>query len=776
MTHTLRMTVIGLASVILTSCGGGGGGGSDPGDTDVPGASTASLSRVADCDELLAAFRTDARARIDVQADELRARGWVYAGAGRPTPSAAPTPLAEPTASPPGAPGPDATDTNTQVAGVDEADAVEIDGDRIYLLQGLEVVVLTALPPEATAVAERIPIEGTPLGMFVADGRALVVSQVVDFGSLGGSTHCGGLGAPFPTSRAFGQFPSSCQPLFTKLTLIDVASTPARVLREVYVEGNYVSARRHGTRARVIVARTWGAPPDLVDPWDVLWSPTPPATEAEFVARVDLWEATARAAVDGSTLADWLPAARERHGDRLAEHALTCAHAEVPPAAETREGATVIVGLDLASADAPLDDTLLLGDASQIYASGDTLVLAHPAWQAEPLGDADTRTALHVFALPANGGALYRGSGFVPGTLLSQFAIDVRDDVLRVATSFTTGTSFTTVTRVTTTRIDDGALVTLGQTGDLGRGEQLQGVRFVGDRAYLVTFVRVDPLFVVDLADPAHPQLLGEVELPGFSEYLHPLDADHLLTIGRGATTSGQRLGVALRLFDVASPTAPRLTAEYVMAADASTPAEYDHLAFVFEPRLGLLALPFDRYDRGPHATLELFAIDAAGSIALRGTVDHGTPPFVPCPPPYEGENCQNYEAMLRGLFIDDVVYSISTRRGAGARPRRSRDPARDGAAPMRRARAAGLALLALAACGGGGDGGDEHRIPSAAESGRDVRPPRDLPAPLGARISRGERNSRNRIFRLRIGVTRARLTGDDSAAATTSTERGGMT
>ena len=309
-------------------------------------------------------------------------------------------------------------------------------------------------------------------------------------------------------------------------------------------------------------------------------------------------------------------------------------------------------------ADAPLDDTPLLGDASQIY-SGDTLVLAHPAWQAEPLGDAGPgppctysrcrRTAAPCIALR-----------LVPGMFLA-----VRDrrprDVLRVATSFTTGTAFTTVTRVTTTRIEDGALVTLGQTGDLGRGEQLQGVRFVGDRAYLVTFVRVDPLFVVDLADPAHPQLLGEVELPGFSEYLHPLDADHLLTVGRAATTSGQRLGVALRLFDVTSPTVPRLTAEYVMAADASTPAEYDHLAFVFEPRLGLLALPFDRYDRGPHATLELFAIDAAGSIALRGTVDHGTPPFVPCPPPYERENCQNYEAMLRGLFIDDVVYSIST-------------------------------------------------------------------------------------------------------------------
>jgi hypothetical protein len=215
------------------------------------------------------------------------------------------------------------------------------------------------------------------------------------------------------------------------------------------------------------------------------------------------------------------------------------------------------------------------------------------------------------------------------------------------------------VTRVTTARIQDGALVTLGESPDIAPTEQLRAARFLGDRAYLVTFFQVDPLFVVDLADPAHPRALGTVELPGFSEYLQPLDAGHLLTIGRDVR-DGRLLGVALRLFDVADPTAPALTAEYVLPPDASTPAETDHLAFTYDA-LGLLALPVDRYEPGLRATLDVLAVDPAGAIDLRGTVDHGAAAFVPCPPPYEFEGCQTYESMLRGLFIGDAVYSLST-------------------------------------------------------------------------------------------------------------------
>jgi uncharacterized secreted protein with C-terminal beta-propeller domain len=308
----------------------------------------------------------------------------------------------------------------------------------------------------------------------------------------------------------------------------------------------------------------------------------------------------------------------------------------------------------------PIDQAF--GEECRELARHGAALLAYPEWQDEPLGDASTRTALHVFALPADSLAtIYRGSGFVPGTLLSQFAVDAKDDVLRVATSFVSSQRQQNVTRVTTARIEHDALVTLGSSGDLAPGEQFRGGRFLDDRAYLVTFLQIDPLFVIDVSDPVHPTVLGEVELPGFSEYLHPLGQHHLLTIGRAADVQGRPLGLALRIFDVTDPTAPRLAHEHVLPSDGSTPAETDHLAFTFDSRLGLLALPFNHYESfSGHATLELLEVDATTGFAVRGTIEHGSGPFTPCPG-FEWELCGTYTTMLRGIFIDDGVYSIST-------------------------------------------------------------------------------------------------------------------
>lgn len=664
----LRQALVLTALCAAAACGGGGGSGSADG-TDAPAPRSAALSRAADCDDLLGAIRADARAKIRVQADELRRGGWVYSGGGEPRPEGTPGVSATPV---PGSNGPEATDTNTQVPGVDEADAVEIADGRLYLLRGTDLLVLNALPPEGTTLAGSVAIEGWPLGMFVADGRALVVSSVTDSGPLGGDPRCGTIGAPFPTWLAI-EDPTldalppiqACGTYFTKLTLFDVGTTPPSVLRELYLEGRYVAARRHGARARIVVQRDWGVPAGVADPWSVLWSPTPPADAAELSARVDAWERSALAAIDASPLADWVPTIRERAAGGLVERPLTCSNAATPPTAEAPQGATLIVGMDLGSADAPLSDALVLGQASEIYANEDTLVLAQSEWQAEPLGDASTRTALHVFALASDGSdATYRGSGFVPGTVLSQFSLDVRSDVVRAATSFARSTDGLRVTRVTTARLRDGELRTLGATPDLAPGEQLQAARFLGDRAYLVTFVQIDPLFVVDLADPTEPRVLGEVELPGFSEYLHPLDDGHLLTLGR----SSNGRGAALRLFDVTDASRPVLTAERNLPEDASTAAAGNHLAFTFDAARGLLALPVDRRTQGhvptfpppTRATLDLYAVDTT-SLTLQGTVDHHTPDIVTCAPPYDWEGCPGYESMQRGVFIGDAVYSISS-------------------------------------------------------------------------------------------------------------------
>jgi uncharacterized secreted protein with C-terminal beta-propeller domain len=217
--------------------------------------------------------------------------------------------------------------------------------------------------------------------------------------------------------------------------------------------------------------------------------------------------------------------------------------------------------------------------------------------------------------------------------------------------------------RVTTLRIEGEDLQTLGATEDLAPGEQLFAVRFLGARAYLVTFRRIDPLFVVDVADPAHPQVLGQVDMPGFSEYLHPLDDGHLITIGVGANEPGTPVGVGvvLRLFDVRDPAMPRLTAVQMLAADVWSPARSNHLAFTFDSRHGLVALPYSRvqFFDAPRSSLVLVSVDATAGFAVRGEIDHQSL-APPCSRTVD-DPCFSFVEMERGLFIDDWVYSISS-------------------------------------------------------------------------------------------------------------------
>jgi hypothetical protein len=569
---TRTLVRVGITTLALTLAACGGGGGSD--GTEAAAPATAALSQAANCDDLLASIRADARAKIRAQANERRANG-LPAEPPRSHGPHDPTPL--PTLTP--APPRDATDTNTQVPGVDEADAVETDGDRLYLLRDSELLVLPAVPPEGTTIGERIPIEGFPLGMFVADGRALVASALRGTSALGGDPRCEPAFVFYPTPTY-----QDCTPTFVKLTLLDVTVTPSRVVREVYVEGDYVGARRHDMLARVIVQRFWGAHSVMRNFTVPFYDP--PRSEADFRALVDEWEAATIATIDASTLDDWLPTIRERVDGALVEHPPDCTAVYTRQTGLEAMGTTAIVGLDLRSTDRSLDDTTLFGLASEIHASEDTLVLAYPERR-----ETTSRTALHVFELPDGSSAVaYRGSGFVPGTILSQFSLDVRGDVVRVATRSTRELDGQPVTRVHTGRVEDGTLTIIGATDDIAPGESLRGVRFLGDHAYLVTFLQIDPLFVVDLADPRHPRVVGEVEIPGFSQYLHPLDADHLLTIGEDGLGA-----VALKLFDVGDPAAPRLVDGYELPPEFWSAAQWNHLAFTYDARLSCSRCPSPR-------------------------------------------------------------------------------------------------------------------------------------------------------------------------------------
>jgi uncharacterized secreted protein with C-terminal beta-propeller domain len=217
----------------------------------------------------------------------------------------------------------------------------------------------------------------------------------------------------------------------------------------------------------------------------------------------------------------------------------------------------------------------------------------------------------------------------------------------------------------------NGDLAHVGSIEHIAPKEDIRAVRFDGDRGYIVTFKKTDPLFVVDLANPRDPKILGELKIPGFSTYLHRIDPTHLLSIGFDADDHGSFAyfnGLMLQLFDVTKPTAPTLLhKERIGTRGSSSAAATDHLAFNYVADEKRLAIPVTVCDGGGngrfgHRTnfsgLALYKVDPQQGFRRLGGVDHGK----------EGADCRGWwsradSVVKRSVFIDDLVFSIASDR-----------------------------------------------------------------------------------------------------------------
>jgi hypothetical protein len=136
-----------------------------------------------------------------------------------------------------------------------------------------------------------------------------------------------------------------------------------------------------------------------------------------------------------------------------------------------------------------------------------------------------------------------------------------------------------------------GTLIPVGRVGGIGEGESVYAVRFIGDTGYVVTFRRTDPLHVIDLSDPSTPRVAGELVIPGYSAYLHPIGPDLLLGVGQDADATGRVSGAQVSVFDVGDPRAPRRVSHRSLGRAWSS-AEWNHRAFLYWPPTGLTVLP----------------------------------------------------------------------------------------------------------------------------------------------------------------------------------------
>lgn len=496
-------------------------------------------------------------------------------------------------------PGPAAhTTTNTQEKDVDEPDFIKNDGKRIFVLSGKTLYAAKSWPPSALAMAGQLNIEGNPTQMFLAKDKIVIFSSVYTTQIKTGGSSCMWGGC------------SSTNAI--KITIVDVSNLASpRELESVWLPGRLRSARRVGSAVRVVLADSFRWPAEL------RWSPKYDSELYDDIYRLEaaykqLISANA-ALIRAQPLSHWLPLAQARTDKGgLVELGYKCEdfyHSN----ASVRLGLASVVSLNLDKLGAPPQRTSIVGGVDQIYASTSSLYLAGQHWWWRSRSGQQSHTYFHKFDITDPNKARYVASGGVDGTLLNQFSMDEHRDYFRVATTATVEAEAgeattnwsgqtTTVNRVSVLAEKSGRLNLIGETKDLARGERIYSVRFMGDRGYVVTFRQVDPLFTLDLRKPTKPVVVGELKVPGFSTYIHPLDQNHLLTIGvhqpdpaDGAPWSDRSM--KLTIFDVTDFARPKEAfTQKVGTAHGWSDAAYEHKAFNYFAQRGLLAIPFTDY------------------------------------------------------------------------------------------------------------------------------------------------------------------------------------
>lgn len=578
--------------------------------------------------------------------------------------------------------------TNVQVAGVDEADIVKTDGNYIYSLSGKKLVITQAVPAADAAVVSETQLPGNGQELFIDNG------QLVVFG--------------YEEIAYDGREMMIARPMSPRVfvAVYDISEPKSpKAMKNYKVDGSYISSRMIDSRIYFITNNYSFYPseeallPNVYD-GDEKISGTSSNNryaypEVYYIDTPSAYSATTVAVLDLSNLDKpfesnvyFMPAGQAIYASRGAlyltytkfisdyELRMTVARELMFSRIPDRERMRI-------AQIASIDSSILSDDekAAKINQVIETYIARLPDNEqiqiAKELNDEFQKrfdalykeletTVIHKIAL--NDGTLeYRGVGEVSGHVLNQFSMDEYDGQFRIAT--TRGQSWIMPFPIIAQRVVapvqtndsynnvfvlDEDMKTVGNLENLAKGERIYSARFMGDRAYVVTFKQTDPLFVIDLSEPTAPKVAGELKIPGFSSYLHPYSDTILIGIGKEATDKGDQGvelgGLKLSLFDVADPAAPKEISSLVIGGKGSDSSVlYDHKALLFSADRELLVIPAgltkpnsNNYQQEFQGAL-VFRIKA-DSIAERGRIGH---------------NANDY--ITRSLYINDQLYTLST-------------------------------------------------------------------------------------------------------------------
>jgi uncharacterized secreted protein with C-terminal beta-propeller domain len=504
------------------------------------------------------------------------------------------------------------SETNTQVKGVDEADVIKNDGKYIYYLHDSKVAIFDAISsPDNPQLISTItlPRENNAYwnDLYFSGDKLVVAGQT----SRAYDTE----GNPLDTDGNGNWIIEGIKEIlgsgnyyykdFTQFSVYDLSDrTAPTLLRTVAVDGYAVSTRMIGSTLYVVTNKyintyynTDGTQPDI----SILpsYSDSAVSDDTRVIGPEDI---------------SYFP------GDKSAQY--------------------LLVGAFDVNTDESFVPEAFLGCGTTIYMTMNSLYISNVEYGNSGLiprgliiDDAiapnstgaaySSTTILHRFAV--DGAQLtYVGKATIPGNLYNQYAMDEYNGILRAAiTDWNAGNGIIT--------IDTATMEIIGSIEGLAQGETLYGVRFIGNTGYIVTYRQTDPLFVIDLTDPTHPTLKGELHIPGFSQYLHPFGANYLIGFGRETqelyykddkgnevtTGSVQDVGFKLSLFDISNPLAPKEVAKEVFT-NAYSDASYNPRSIMADAANGIFAFPMESYNANNYQSIgAVIKVDDTGFTQL---------------------------------------------------------------------------------------------------------------------------------------------------------------
>ena len=615
--------------------------------------------------------------------------------------------------------------TNNQESGVDEADFIKTDGHYIYMLNGNKFLIMGVPEFGEINLTSSLSMLGSPMQMMLEGDRVVIVSGV-NYWNLESSHPLLELMAheeSYSYLDSDGMYETYTYTRYESLVMysvIDISDKNNPVIEEeLFIEGNYHTARLVDGTVRSVThlytyfdgIRTWVDLPDYY--YEIF----------DSQQRMDLWNlslndtiAKNQRVIDSLTLEDFVPQMYTLNSDstysKISTYSDDCSEFSASQNSSVR-GLTTIMTMKLLGEETEFEIDHITSRWAHVYSSGNTLLLAEPVadwWWFWRNNDFEDATNIHAFDISDSDSTSYLGSGRVSGTVQDQFSMSEFQGSIRIAsTSDIWGRwwldsemdengepIFNGPSNQVTILQHEGndclispcnSLIQVGIVEDIALNETIWSVRFIGNRGYLVTFENIDPLWVIDLSNPLDPIILGELEVPGVSTYIHPVNENTLLTIGIGSGEDGLGLDwstTQISLFDVSEPTNPTL-ADSMSVSPAYTDdncedirncgwswswseATYEHKAFTYWAPEDLLAIPLSTYRYFYNESnyynyeyismLKLINVDVENlSLSNHGEIEHSQ---------FYNNNEDDWwyhssTSIRRSIFMGDYIYAFSS-------------------------------------------------------------------------------------------------------------------